>query len=220
VMSVFDWPTFGERTFNGVDNYVKLFTSSPDFWPALRNSAVYTLLYVPLSVALSLVLALGLDSNSGGESDTSATIKLVLGLLLLVAAVRQFRSRPKDGEAPEMPAWMDAIDSFTPNRAFGVGMLLSAVNPKNLALTVGAAATIASAGLDSTDEYITLAVYVLIASITIIAPVAFYLILGERADKPLSEAKTWLLANNNTVMFVLLLVFGFKLIGDGLAVLL
>lgn len=29
VMSVFDWPTFGERTFNGVDNYVKLFTSSP-----------------------------------------------------------------------------------------------------------------------------------------------------------------------------------------------
>jgi hypothetical protein len=63
-------------------------------------------------------------------------------------------------------------------------------------------------------------VYVLIASVTIIAPVAFYLILGERADKPLSEAKNWLLANNNTVMFVLLLVFGFKLIGDGLAVLL
>jgi hypothetical protein len=99
-------------------------------------------------------------------------------------------------------------------------MLLSAVNPKNLALTVGAAATIASAGLDSSDEYITLAVYVLIASVTIIAPVAFYLILGERADQPLSEAKTWLLQNNNTVMFVLLLVFGFKLIGDGLAVLL
>ena len=42
VMSVFDWPTFGERTFNGADNYIRLFTSSPDFWPALRNSAVYT----------------------------------------------------------------------------------------------------------------------------------------------------------------------------------
>jgi multiple sugar transport system permease protein len=67
VMSVFDWPTFGERSFNGVDNYVKLFTSSPDFWPALRNSAVYTLLYVPLSVALSLVLALGLGSRIRGR---------------------------------------------------------------------------------------------------------------------------------------------------------
>ncbi|MBS0025100.1 carbohydrate ABC transporter permease [Microbacterium paraoxydans] len=67
VMSVFDWPTFGERTFNGVDNYVKLFTSSPDFWPALRNSAVYTLLYVPLSVVLSLVLALGLGPRIRGR---------------------------------------------------------------------------------------------------------------------------------------------------------
>jgi len=67
VMSVFNWPTFGDRTFTGVDNYVKLFTSSPDFWPALRNSAVYTVLYVPLSVALSLLLALGLGPRIRGR---------------------------------------------------------------------------------------------------------------------------------------------------------
>ena len=67
VMSVFDWPTFGDRSFNGVDNYVKLFTASPDFWPALRNTAVYTSLYVPLSVALSLVLAVGLGPRIRGR---------------------------------------------------------------------------------------------------------------------------------------------------------
>ncbi|MDQ7877493.1 sugar ABC transporter permease [Microbacterium sp. QXD-8] len=67
VMSVFDWPTFGERAFNGADNYVKLFTESPDFWPALRNSAVYTLLYVPMSIALSLVLAIGLGPRIRGR---------------------------------------------------------------------------------------------------------------------------------------------------------
>lgn len=67
VMSVFDWPTFGNRTFNGVDNYVKLFTASPDFWPALRNSAVFTVLYVPVSVALSLVLAIGLGPRIRGR---------------------------------------------------------------------------------------------------------------------------------------------------------
>jgi multiple sugar transport system permease protein len=67
VMSVFDWPTFGERAFNGVDNYTKLFTESPDFWPALRNSAVYTLLYVPLSIALSLALAIGLGPRIRGR---------------------------------------------------------------------------------------------------------------------------------------------------------
>ena len=67
VMSVYDWPTFGDRTFNGVENYAKLFTASPDFWPALRNSAVYTLLYVPLSIALSLVLAIGLGPRIRGR---------------------------------------------------------------------------------------------------------------------------------------------------------
>lgn len=67
VMSVFDWPTFGERAFTGADNYVKLFTASPDFWPALRNSAVFTVLYVPLSVALSLVLAIGLGPRIRGR---------------------------------------------------------------------------------------------------------------------------------------------------------
>ena len=93
---------------------------------ATRNSVAFALGWI-LGLALVgvIVLAFGLDSNSGGESDTSATIKLVLGLLLLVAAVRQFRSRPHDGEAADMPTWMSAIDSFTSNKAFGVGILLS-----------------------------------------------------------------------------------------------
>src|SRR5690606_41708899 len=59
VMSFFDWPTFGERTFNGGANYIRLF-EDPNFLPALRNTLVFTVLYVPISIALSLVLALGL----------------------------------------------------------------------------------------------------------------------------------------------------------------
>ncbi|GAA1126074.1 MULTISPECIES: carbohydrate ABC transporter permease [Microbacterium] len=67
VMSFFDWPTFGEKTFIGIDNYIRLFTSSPDFWPALRNTAVFTILYVPLNVALSLVLAMALGPRIRGR---------------------------------------------------------------------------------------------------------------------------------------------------------
>lgn len=67
VMSVFHWPAFGDRSFNGIDNYLKLFTSSPDFWPALRNSAVFTLLYVPLNIVLALALAIGLGPRIRGR---------------------------------------------------------------------------------------------------------------------------------------------------------
>jgi multiple sugar transport system permease protein len=66
VMSFFDWPTFGERTFNGGANYLRLF-ADPNFVPALRNSLVFTVLYVPLSVIFSLLLAIGLGPRIRGR---------------------------------------------------------------------------------------------------------------------------------------------------------
>ncbi|MDQ1123877.1 multiple sugar transport system permease protein [Microbacterium trichothecenolyticum] len=68
VMSLFDWPIFGKRTFVGFDNYVKLLTSSPDFWPALRNTAVFTLLYVPLNLIVALGLSLLLGPRIRGRA--------------------------------------------------------------------------------------------------------------------------------------------------------
>lgn len=68
IMAFFDWPTFGEKKFVGFDNYIKLFTDSPDFWPALRNTAVFTILYVPVSVILSLTLALSLHERIRGRA--------------------------------------------------------------------------------------------------------------------------------------------------------
>jgi len=68
VMSLFDWPIFGEREFAGIGNYTRLLTDTPDFWPALRNSIVFTLLYVPLNLLVSLGLALLLGSRMRGRA--------------------------------------------------------------------------------------------------------------------------------------------------------
>lgn len=68
VMSLFDWPAWGDRTFVGIGNYVDLFTQHPDFWPALRNSAIFTLLYVPLNLVVSLALALLLGPRIKGRA--------------------------------------------------------------------------------------------------------------------------------------------------------
>lgn len=67
-MSLFDWPTFGERQFVGLDNYVRLFTDSPDFWPALRNTLVFTALAVPVNVSLALALAWVLGPRIKGRA--------------------------------------------------------------------------------------------------------------------------------------------------------
>ena len=98
----------------------------------------------------------------------------------------------------------------------GLSALLAGLNPKNLALALAAALSIAQAGLSGAQPWIALAVFVLLASVSVAAPVLYYLIAGQSAEEMLNTWKAWLAANNATVMFVLLLVLGVKLVGDGL----
>ena len=117
----------------------------------------------------------------------------------------------------DWPAWMAAIDGFTPVRSLGFGALLSGVNPKNLALTLAAAATIAQAGLDGGETAISIAVFVVIGSLTVAGPVVFYLVASARAAGPLDSIKTFMSEHSAVIMMVLLLVLGAKLLGSGIA---
>lgn len=155
-------------------------------------------------------------SSEQGPSDAVFAIKLALGLLLLALAVRQWRSRPKEGEEPEMPGWMSAVNEFTALRAFGFAALLAGVNPKNLGITLAAGSTIAQAGLTDAEPWVVLAVFVALASLTVVLPGAYYVVAGDSAERTLDVMKSWLTANNATVMSVLFLVIGVMLVGDGL----
>ncbi len=167
------------------------------------------------SVAYLLADAGGASSSSGATSSI-AWGKVVLGAVLLLAAVRNWRSRPVAGEEPEMPKWMAGIDELTPPKALGLGLLLAGVNPKNLILTVGAATSVAQLGLPTTDAAVSLVVFVVLASVTIAVPVVYYLIGGAGAAATLDRLKDWLGFHNAAVMAVLLLVFGVDLIAKGL----
>ena len=82
-----------------------------------------------------------------------------------------------------MPKWLATVESVSPVKAFGLAVVLAAVNPKNLILTAGAAAGLAQVqGLSTTDAVVAIAVFVVIASLTIAGPVLYALFGGERAQ--------------------------------------
>jgi hypothetical protein len=155
-------------------------------------------------------------STDGGASDGISWGKVVLGALLLVLALRNWRNRPAPGEQPDMPKWMDDIDRLGPGKALGLGVLLAGVNPKNLALTVGAATGLAQLGLETADAVVSLIVFVVVSSLSIALPVVYYLVGGDRAHATLDNLKAWLTVNNNAVMTVLFLVFGVTLIAKAI----
>ncbi len=155
-------------------------------------------------------------SSSEGASRTASLIRLLLGIVLLVAAWRRWTKRPHPGDQPSLPGWMRSLEKFTPQRALAVGALLSGVNPKNLVLNVSAAAGIAQAALSGVQQAVVLVVLVLVGSVGVAAPVVVYLTMHDTADRVLAGWRTWLADNNATVMVVLFLVFGVVLVGKGI----
>jgi threonine/homoserine/homoserine lactone efflux protein len=165
-----------------------------------------------------LLVSGAIDASDDSEPATWVSILvLVLGLALVALAFKQWRGRPRGDEEKALPKWMTTIDSFTPPKALGFGALLSGVNPKNLMLTVAASAAIAGTGIDPAQETIALAIFILIGTLGVGAPVVMYLVLGERSRKLLDDVKSWMAANNTVIMAVISLVIGVKLVGDGIA---
>jgi threonine/homoserine/homoserine lactone efflux protein len=155
-------------------------------------------------------------STSGGGSTASAVIKLILGALLLLLAIKQWHGRPRGDAEPVMPKWLSAIDGVTPGKATGLGFALAAVNPKNLLMILGAGVVIGQAGLAVGQIVIVIAIFTIIAASTVAGPVIGYRLAPQRANVLLGEVKTWLVANNATVMMTLFAVIGVVLIGKGI----
>jgi threonine/homoserine/homoserine lactone efflux protein len=195
-----------------------LFTRKP-----VANATSYLVGFVVgVAAVLAILVAIASTANlaaRSGPSTVAGILQLVLGALLLVAALRQFRSRPGAGETASMPKWMQSIAEFVPGRSLIVGIALGALNPKNLAVAVAAAVSIATASLSTGQAAVAITIYTLIAALGVAAPLAVTFSMGSKSQTILDGWKNWLSQHNNVVMSVLFLIFAAVLIGKGVAAL-
>jgi threonine/homoserine/homoserine lactone efflux protein len=168
-----------------------------------------------LVVMLVVLIVASGASSSDAKSDSSDWLKIALGVVFVAMARRQWKKRPAKGEEAEMPKWMATIDRFTAGKSVVLGAALSGVNPKNLALTLAAAASIAQVGLSGGQTTIAVVIFIVIASLTVAGPVVFYLIAPTRAAGSLAGIKEFMSDHNAAIMMAVLLVLGAKLIGNG-----
>ena len=155
-------------------------------------------------------------STSSGPATWVSWVKIVLGILLLLVAVRQFRGRPHGGDQPHMPGWMATIDKTKPVAALGLAAALAGANPKNLLLAVAGAATIAQTGIPGSQQAIAYVVFAVIGTLGVGVPVLLYFTLGKRSETVLARLKDWMTQHNAVIMAVLCLVIAAKLIGDAI----
>lgn len=176
--------------------------------------------------AVGWLLALGLLTLvlliAAGEADKLSlglgpVMQVAIGLGLLFAAARKWRTRPRGKAEPALPRWAAALGRATPAKAAMLGAALAGINPKHLVLTIAAVAIIAERELDTRAALIAGAVFVLLSSAGVLGVLALRRTGGAQGVQRLEGLRRFMLRNNNVIVMILLIVIGGKVLGDGLA---
>lgn len=169
-----------------------------------------TILRLLQGLVFGLIL---LEEGEGGKSPIALTLQLVLGVLLLITAYKQWRNED-DPDAP-LPKWLTMIDSLTPLKAFGFGFGILLISGKAWVFTLSAIGVIAEADLGQPSGIIAYLLFVLLAESLLLLAILFRVVMPERSITLLEQASTWLTRYNRPIVMVVSLVFGLLFLYQG-----
>ena len=173
-----------------------------------------------LAAVVGILLAIAgwirIEPGGDGPSTTASVVRLALGIGLLVLAIRKWQSRPTDDETAPMPGWMTSIERAGPINAVVIGLVLSGLNPKNLMFNLIAGTAIASSEASTSGEIVAWIAYIVIASLSVIGPVAWYLAAPASASARLDQPRRWLVQHSTAMVAVTVLLIGVSQIGKAI----
>ena len=154
-------------------------------------------------------------SKSSQPKAISSTLLLVLGIVLLISAYKQWNKEDEtDGSQPK---WLSMIEGLTPIKAFAIGSILVATSPNLWIFTLNAIAVISEAQLSQLDAMIAFLLFILVAELLVLSPILMRILMPDKSIKYLHAISDWLNKNNRTLMTVISLVFGVYFLVKGVS---
>ena len=141
--------------------------------------------------------------------------QIIVGLAVLVVAVMAWR-RAARAPSDRTSTWLDRIDRMGPAAALGFAVALN-LRPKGLLLGAAAGLSIAGSSLNDSEAVIVVAIYVGLASSTVIVPIVVTLVAPARMQPRLVLVRDWLSHNSTHITVVVLVMVGFVILGAGLS---
>jgi hypothetical protein len=138
------------------------------------------------------------------------TIKLALGIALIVLAAVQWQRRNR---ARRTPAWLARLDTMSPWTA---ALIAAIMQPGTL--VAAAAVTAAQARVSSAGDYLALALFCLLATSSFIV-LELYAVYVPAASTRLAALRSWLDRHGNEVIIIVCLVLGAWLTGQSIRLL-
>jgi hypothetical protein len=110
--------------------------------------------------------------------------------------------------APQLPGWLRAVETFTPQRSLALGFGLCILNPVDLSFIVLAAITLSSATPTSGSWIVGAVLFVLIGAASVAAPVIYYATHRSGANHTLGKMRTWIAQHTSLLNTAVLVGFG------------
>ncbi len=171
---------------------------------------------VGLLVVGGIILVLGGAAEQQGDAAAPRLVaKTVVGIALLWLAAAKWRSYRKASDDKEMPGWMRRVSSLSAPQDFMAAVAYAALNPKTIAFNAAGVLAILSAPFTVQAEWTVLVAFVLVASLSVTAPVVGAVIFPRRSAGALAFAERWLGENSSLVAAAVLLVLGLMVLYSG-----
>ena len=155
------------------------------------------------------------DDTPGGHGWLVSSVILVVGIILLVNAIREFFGGD-DPDGPP-PKWMAALSTMSAGKALLLGGATVLISVKMWVFTFAAISAIGDAGMERSANWATYIAFVVLGVSThlvIIAAAAFF---PKRSAAFLDSSLRWLQDHNRVIMIALGLLFGSWFLYKGLS---
>ena len=169
-----------------------------------------------VSLAIVVTITVVATGNNPPKPSTapslaSLAVKIALGAVLVVIAVRHIRARGRPKPPKKPPKWQEHVDGMSPWFAL---VLAPTLQPWTL---IGAgAATVVEAKLSSWESFLALLGYCVLASASYLAMEIYAIIRPGQSRALLARFRTWINTRTDQVIIVGSLIVGLWLIADSI----
>jgi threonine/homoserine/homoserine lactone efflux protein len=169
-----------------------------------------------LSLAIVVAATLLVTGNKPPKPSTAPSLaalaaKILIGVVLVLIAIRQRRRMGKPKPPKKPPKWQTGIDNMSPWYAMGLAPLT-----QPWGLVAAGVATIVEAKLSSWQSYVALVLFCLVATAVYIALELYAGFRPDKSDALLASSRAWIDSHTDQVIIVVSLVLGFWLIGKSI----
>jgi hypothetical protein len=169
-----------------------------------------------VSLAIVVAVTVLVTGNNPPKPSTAPSLaalsaKLAIGAVLLIIAVRRWRTMGSPKKPKKKPKWQTGIDNMSPWYAMGLAPLT-----QPWGLVAAGVASIVESKLSSWQSYIALFLFCIVATAVYLALEILAGFRPERTQAFLTSTRAWIDTHTDQVIIVLSLVLGFWLVGTSI----